>query len=589
MTEFKKANLDNLKPFLNPDIPSLAIVIELIGADESFPKPKRKRMISSLNTLAKIVGKDPRQVPANLDWIIRKNGRFHPTQANISKKRWANIKSHARFIFRHVGIVEGNIARQHPLSEAWQVLVDLIPEPLERQRWNVVRFTRYCSAAGIEPADVTNDAVLQFLAALKREDLLHDPKQTVRNAVNAWNKLRDELAGWPNIALAGLPKKERWTFPLDTFPTRFNEDLEAWLDTLGAKSRLSGTGPIKPLSKATIKHHRFKVRQIASALVHTGVAIEEVDCLAVLVEPENLRKALRSILDRYEAKGRDTEEDPPEAVYKLAAAMLGLARHYVKPGDEALDEIKVMCQELNPGKRGLTAKNRAWLRQLDDPHKRHLFLNLPWIVARQVVGADRLTRNNAVRFSTAIAFAVLQYAPVRMKNLRSIEIGEHLLEASGGKYWLVFREHEVKNDEPLEYELPREVGQLIKLYLKTYHPRLTATPSVYLFPGAEADRAKCEWGLARLIKDMAAEIAGMTVSPHWFRHSAVRLLLEAYPDNYEAARRLLGHKDINTTTRIYSGLGTRAASKLYHEVLRKDARAAARRSKRSKASKRRKK
>jgi hypothetical protein len=57
---------------------------------------------------------------------------------------------------------------------------------------------------------------------------------------------------------------------------------------------------------------------------------------------------------------------------------------------------------------------------------------------------------------------------------------------------------------------------------------------------------------------------------------AAKLFLDAHPGQYETVRQFLGHKSILTTTRFYAGFETKAAAKLYQDVVarRKEAVAA---------------
>ena len=55
-----------------------------------------------------------------------------------------------------------------------------------------------------------------------------------------------------------------------------------------------------------------------------------------------------------------------------------------------------------------------------------------------------------------------------------------------------------------------------------------------------------------------------------FRHAAAAVLLEAYPGNYELVKRVLGHRNLNTTVKFYVGLETVAAAKQFAELVLRD-------------------
>jgi integrase len=64
---------------------------------------------------------------------------------------------------------------------------------------------------------------------------------------------------------------------------------------------------------------------------------------------------------------------------------------------------------------------------------------------------------------------------------------------------------------------------------------------------------------------MVRERIGLDVHLHLFRHIAAKLYLDAHPGQYEVVRRLLGHKQIETTVAFYAGAETAAAVRHYDD------------------------
>ncbi len=59
---------------------------------------------------------------------------------------------------------------------------------------------------------------------------------------------------------------------------------------------------------------------------------------------------------------------------------------------------------------------------------------------------------------------------------------------------------------------------------------------------------------------------GIVMNVHLFRHMAVKLHLDAHPNDLETVRRLLGHSSLATTTRNYTELNTAAAFRRHDAV-----------------------
>ena len=55
---------------------------------------------------------------------------------------------------------------------------------------------------------------------------------------------------------------------------------------------------------------------------------------------------------------------------------------------------------------------------------------------------------------------------------------------------------------------------------------------------------------------------------HQFRHAAGALILKHRPGEYELVRRILGHKNVQTTIKFYLDLETTQASEIFTDIVR---------------------
>ena len=94
---------------------------------------------------------------------------------------------------------------------------------------------------------------------------------------------------------------------------------------------------------------------------------------------------------------------------------------------------------------------------------------------------EKPTLSEAIVVQSALAVSILLAAPVRAKNLASIEISKHIHRVSDTNRYLVFPDHEVKNKVDLEYPLPLATIDLLDLYMKVYRPLLLAEETNALF------------------------------------------------------------------------------------------------------------
>ncbi len=544
-------------PFLAGDAPTLSHVMAHILKDPGLTPARRRDVASSLRTLARALGRELREVPAATDWLRARLKGLHHEQIGLSKKRWQNVRSDLGFALERAG----HLVRHSylaPISDAW---TDVMGRCEERQRWNLSRLARFCSALQVGPDDVDDDVIARFHHALDQGSLLKDPAQVVRNTIGAWNKAHEAVAEWPGTSLTPLPsRRETYSLPWSAFPKSFVDDLELWLSHLAGEDLLADSGPSRPLRPATCAHRKGQVRRFASALVHQGIDPAELRGLADLVTVERCKLGLRFLIDR--AGG------PTEAIYGIATALKHIAKHHVRVDEKQLRELSAICRRVCVKKKGLRERNRACLRQFDDPRNVALLLGLPEALVRAAEREGKI-RKAALRVQMALAIELLLMAPIRRRNLATIHLEHHLVRsraAKAGILHLVIPGGEVKNGEDLEFELPNQLVKLIDLYVRDYRPLLLFGPNDWLFPGRGRGH-KVFHALAGQISGTIHENTGLRVSPHQFRHIGAKLFLDAKPGQYEVMRRTLAHSTIDTTTEHYTGFETRSAARLYDETI----------------------
>jgi integrase len=197
-------------------------------------------------------------------------------------------------------------------------------------------------------------------------------------------------------------------------------------------------------------------------------------------------------------------------------------------------------------------------------------LNLAHRLYAKVERSGREGVREVKLIGTAVAIELLLNAPVRIKNLASIEIDRHLLPV-GPKHsrglHLHFPAAEVKNASNLEYSLLPETVDLVDSYIAKWRPLLLSGLSPFLFPGKFPGTHKGSGALSEQIKTIVHAYTGLDMTAHRFRHAMGKIFLDRNPGQYEVVRQLLGHKDIRTTIAFYAGAETASAARHYAKTL----------------------
>jgi len=70
------------------------------------------------------------------------------------------------------------------------------------------------------------------------------------------------------------------------------------------------------------------------------------------------------------------------------------------------------------------------------------------------------------------------------------------------------------------------------------------------------------------ITERVEDATGLRITAHQFRHAAAAIYLRHHPGAYEIVKRLLGHRNIQTTINFYCGLETTQANQEFAKIIR---------------------
>jgi integrase len=348
----------------------------------------------------------------------------------------------------------------------------------------------------------------------------------------------------------------------DSSPSRFHAEAVRAVRAGGGR-RHNLNAPPRRLRDRTIEAYRYQLRRFASILVHKGHAAEQITSLAYLVEPEHVEDGLRFILARHDNKRTPT-------AFELAALLSKVAKHWVKAPAETVELIKRYARNVRPQKEGIAAKSRQRLAPLrDEKNLARLFL-LPAKIWTEIEKRDNGTRKDALLGQLAIALMILTYAPIRVGNLAGLQIQRNLRWSGPGTSSALVIDidgSDVKNSQALSFPLPPARAEMVRLYLSKYQPRLSTSPSAYLFPSDIPGQPKRADTLGKQLSRLILETLGLEVNPHLYRHLVHLVVLNRYPGAYAMISRILGHKSLQTAISNYACEDIAIAMRTFQELV----------------------
>ena len=521
---------------------------------------RRRDTLSAFSTAAKTLDVDLAAVRATPHALRELLGTRTAAELGLSDNRWRNVRSLIVRAVKTFGSVPKFVTSRVPHSAAWETLLGRIPADRKHWRNGLSRLASFCSALQIGPEAVSKETLKAFHEALVAEELLKDPRNKLKHTIACWNMCQRNVPGWPPQRLASPFEPSAYTLPLAAFPKSFAADLDSWESRLLNPDAMDPDAPSRPLKQVTVDGQRIQLVRFASALVHRGVLkAEEVDSLEILVEDLNrLKEGLRFFLDRNEGK-------TSPHIGKMAYTLRAVAKHFVRLPEAELEQLTTLCKRLRPERAaGMTGRNRARLRQFDDPAKVAALLNFPAAEAKR--GRQLKNPYRAAKcFERAVAASLLISTGLRMKNLRTIELRGDLSWVEGVCY-LSIPADRVKNGVALDFELPEETAALLREYVDHYRPLLPGSSGIYLFParngGPRGHNTIADGLMAALRKR-----AGLEMNPHLFRHAIAKIVVERDPGMALAVSRHLGHKRIDTTMQAYLGTEGRVVGRRIDRVI----------------------
>jgi integrase len=539
------------------DDATLAQVIAALDGN-SLSETRRRDLRSAVKRVAALLAEDPAHIPLDLPAISTGLDAVNPVASGLTPKTIANIRSDFLAAVKASGLKPVERSAKTPLSAAWSNLMARLSD--RRAQIGLSRLARFASAKGIEPEQICAVAIERYIAAIRDGSLHRRPNDLHRQVALAWNEATKlpglDLQPVPVPSFRGPAKRIDWALLSATFQ-RDVEDHLAWCagtDPFAADARARALAP------RTLKLRRAQIHAAATALIESGVEGSAISSLADLVLPDNFKRILRRRLEVVGGRENAFNRD-------LAEALVQIAREWVKVEAGALAELKRLAGKVPMPAPGLTDKNKGSLRQFDDPAAMQRLIGLPKRLWEEVKAGKPNFRTLA-KAQAALAVAILSFIPLRPQNLAALAFDVHLFlrKEARATSTLELPAGEVKNKEPLAFDIPPSVAKMLIEYRERIAPKIIGHRPDRLFVNVDGT-PKSQATVAWLITMYLEKKAGIVLTGHQFRHLSAKVLLDAEPGSFETVRQLLGHKSLKTTVGAYAGIDSRRAARHHQRLI----------------------
>ena len=177
-------------PVLPNADPTLQTILDRLAGHAGLSQTRKRDLRSAVTCFARLLGQPPAAIPLALADIRRVLDSMVPARAQISRKRWANLRSDLAAAIEASGLRPMLKTSDVELDEVWTRL--LAPAD-QRIRLPLSRFGRWTSLRGIKPEAVDDSVIDRFITELDATTLVRDLRGLHRTVTMAWKPLSGSM------------------------------------------------------------------------------------------------------------------------------------------------------------------------------------------------------------------------------------------------------------------------------------------------------------------------------------------------------------------------------------------------------------
>ncbi len=172
---------------------SLATVLERLAGSTGLSETRRRDLRSAVRRVAELLGNVPAAIPLAMETIQSGLKAVNPVAVGMTSKRFTNIRSDFVAAVKASGLAPIMLNAMAKLSREWIDLFSRLGE--RRAHVGLSRLARYASSRDIQPKEVNDKVIKEFITAVREGSLHQKPKALYRQVTLIWNK----AAADPNL------------------------------------------------------------------------------------------------------------------------------------------------------------------------------------------------------------------------------------------------------------------------------------------------------------------------------------------------------------------------------------------------------
>ncbi len=454
---------------------NLQSLIQIVEADEDVSTDARRSRLCNLRAFARVIGKPPAAIPADVDFLRTAMEKANPGPAGISHEYWGMLKSSVWWALERAGVTIIR-ATGTELNAEWARFVGRLP--WRPHRLTLAPLLKFCMEHDLSPLEFDQAAADRFRDWMKTGYRKRAWQRPYRRAVDMFMRCGREFPD----ACPEADLQVRFVDDHYTFKWSEASELEAEVDSLFAKMmqptnrRAGNTNPVKA---STARARKYYILRAASAIALTNGLDPSSMRLRDVINPDGIETFVNFVAERR--NGNDRTGDLSQAL----GAFNAIARNWLKLDDATINVMVNIRRSVMP-EQGPAEKNKRLMQDFRSPKMRVAFLKMPNRVIERLLRKEHLTDEDRAVGELAFTTAFLTCAPLRIGEFVALEKGVHIVDRGSRKNCqvVVHIPGEIRKvDHPLTFELSQRVIKIMDVHWERFRRGSSCETSMRLLPG----------------------------------------------------------------------------------------------------------
>ncbi len=513
---------------------------------------------------------DIEEIRSDRFWDIERTMQKHLVSPGVklSKKTQREYRHRLRILMKYAR-AKGYYTQIEPnISPEWKAVAEEANEKIHHVAcWGIMKLGKFAAQCGYEPGDCDKkffESYYQYLCSA--EGGVAQPRISYNRSKLAMQQLFPNDFPDERFYALGSKNNESYRLPWNEWNEEMQRDIQLyskWCTALYMKGR-----PKKCKQKEeTNKNNVTRLERYVGYLHRIyGIPIADIDWDAILY-PDNVVSFIE-YLDRVNQPNGVYQKGYLQLFLNLAINFLPCGLSRTCPYVDELNEIFSAYIDIPRFRPEDFADRYEEVKAIADEiwkkRVRYEAINLKaGTESDNGIGLKTI----ASMYMKELLVRLAIFRPFRSQNFRGMCLDTNLIEKNG-KFVIRFENEAIKTGKYIKYvefPFPEALLPLLKEYVEKQRPILQGDTKFKNLFLSRAGTPLIKHQIRKIFLDWSMKVHGKHLTTHHIRHIAATGYLKRHPGDFLTLQKMLMHRRLETTIRVYSQFNETHASKHFDE------------------------